>query len=267
MRTYTVAADGQLKNAAAYNRLVVTYDNGAPIHLRDIGHALDSTDVVLENSVRYRERGELALRTALVGRREIGFTVLSMTLSRVAIFIPIVFLGGIIGRLFREFALPLAMVGALLALLLFGQELNIFSFVGLIMLVGLVKKNGIIMVDFAVQQQREHGLEPAAAILEACLVRFRPIMMTTLAAIFGALPIAVGFGLGAEARRPLGIATVGGLVLSQLLTLYITPAFFVAMARLTGKLRRRQPVVRPVLAWAPPDQPPRRYRTGSAAAD
>ncbi|MGE5626018.1 MAG: efflux RND transporter permease subunit, partial [Bacillota bacterium] len=136
-------------------------------------------------------------------------------------------------------ALPLAMVGALLSLILFGEELNIFSFVGLIMLVGLVKKNGIIMVDFALQMRRERGLSARDAIIEACLVRFRPIMMTTLAAILGTLPIALGLGLGAEARRPLGIATVGGLVFSQMLTLFVTPAFYVAMEHLTAKFGRQ----------------------------
>ncbi len=134
-------------------------------------------------------------------------------------------------------ALPLAGAGALLVLLLLGEELNIFSFVGIILLVGLVKKNGIMMIDFALTRQRA-GMSAEDAIVEASLVRLRPIMMTTFAAIFATLPIAIGFGAGGEARRPLGIAVVGGLLFSQFLTLYITPTFYVSMARLEAALRR-----------------------------
>ncbi|HSN39926.1 MAG TPA: efflux RND transporter permease subunit [Burkholderiales bacterium] len=137
-------------------------------------------------------------------------------------------------------ALPFAGFGALLVLLLFGMELNIFSFVGIILLVGLVKKNGIMMVDFALQLQREKGLNSQEAIVEACLIRVRPIMMTTLAAICAALPLAFGTGTGSEMRQPLGIAVVGGLVFSQMLTLYVTPTFYVSMEHLVSFLRRRK---------------------------
>jgi HAE1 family hydrophobic/amphiphilic exporter-1 len=139
-------------------------------------------------------------------------------------------------------ALPLAGFGALVTLMVFGMELNIFSFVGIILLVGLVKKNGIMMVDFALQLQREKGLPPQEAIVEACLIRFRPIMMTTMAAIFATMPIALGYGAGAEARRPLGVAVVGGLLFSQFLTLYVTPTFYVSMERVVAFFRQRRTV-------------------------
>jgi HAE1 family hydrophobic/amphiphilic exporter-1 len=162
----------------------------------------------------------------------------------------------ILGMLYESFIHPLTILsglpsagfGALVALKLFHLDLNLYAFVGVIMLVGIVKKNAIMMIDFALEAQRKEGKGAKDAIFEGCLVRFRPIMMTTMAALMGTLPIALGFGAGAEARRPLGVAVVGGLLFSQLITLYLTPVFYIYMESLqhflTVHLRRRR-VARP----------------------
>ena len=136
--------------------------------------------------------------------------------------------------------LPSAGVGAILALMLTGQQFTIIALIGVILLIGIVKKNAIMMIDFALEAERSRGLDPRAAIAEACALRFRPIMMTTFAAILGALPLAIGGGDGAELRAPLGISIIGGLLVSQVLTLYTTPIVYLALDRLRLSVLRRR---------------------------
>jgi multidrug efflux pump subunit AcrB len=138
--------------------------------------------------------------------------------------------------------LPSAGVGALLALMVCGSEFSIIALIGIILLIGIVKKNAIMMIDFALEAERVQKLSPREAIYQACLLRFRPIMMTTMAALLGGLPLALGTGTGSELRRPLGISIVGGLIISQVLTLYTTPVIYLYMERAGAWVRRKRGV-------------------------
>jgi multidrug efflux pump len=194
--------------------------------------------------------------TLLAYQQSLGTEPLLVVTAILAIFI-------VLGILYESLVhpitilstLPSASVGAMMALMLFKEDLNVISIIGIVLLIGIVKKNAIMMIDFALQAEREDGLSTEDAIFKACMLRFRPILMTTMAALFGALPLAFGSGTGSELRRPLGITIVGGLIVSQMLTLYTTPVVYLALDRLRLRVMGKErdtfvPIDRPTAAGA-----------------
>jgi HAE1 family hydrophobic/amphiphilic exporter-1 len=248
--------------------------NGALIPINEVVHVTDDampqsinhTSVLPSVTISFNTKqgvslGEAVDRLAVVAARtlpdnmQVSFTgtaqVFQASLKNLTLLL-IVAIGVVyivLGVLYESYihpisilsGLPSACLGALATLIFFKVDLNIYSFVGLVLLVGLVKKNAIMQIDFALEAERRGNKTPAEAIYEGCLIRFRPIMMTTWAALLGAVPMAFGYGSGGEARRPLGLAVCGGLLISQMVTLYLTPVVYTYMSSMLDWWRRRHP--------------------------
>jgi hydrophobic/amphiphilic exporter-1 (mainly G- bacteria), HAE1 family len=199
------------------------------------------SEAVAEVTRIARETLPLSIVTSFSGTAQAFQSSQGSLISLLLLAILVIYM--ILGILYESFihpvtiltGLPFAGFGALITLLIFRMDLNLYSFVGLIMLIGVVKKNAIMMIDFAIEARREHA-DPTQAILKACSIRFRPIMMTTVAALMATLPIALGLGAGSESRRPLGLCVVGGLLFSQMITLYVTPVFYVYFEKAQNRL-------------------------------
>jgi multidrug efflux pump len=208
-----------------------------------LGEAVDAIEKVRKElaipaSIRTGFQG-----AALAFRASLTHTLLLILAAVVTMYI-------VLGVLYESYihpvtilsTLPSAAVGALLALMVFRYDLGIIAIIGIILLIGIVKKNAILMIDFALEAERERGMEPREAIFQACLLRFRPILMTTLAAMLGALPLMIGWGVGSELRRPLGVTMVGGLLVSQVLTLFTTPVIYLYFDRLATRFGKTRPL-------------------------